>query len=100
MTVKYLGQVNTLQGEGLLEDPDGRSTQVSYILQERTGTEGHEEVHYTLLGRRTLNGTIRAARLPLMRDGVLHLRNGLRINLLLKASDGHVAQVDSTGPPF
>jgi len=85
MTVKAIRRVKTLHGAGQLEDPDGSSTSVSYILLER------DEI---------LEGTIRAGRLPLAREGVLHLEDGLRIKVILKASDGHVAQVDSTGPPF
>jgi hypothetical protein len=85
MTVKAIRQVRTLRGAGQLEDEDGHSTSVSYILLER------EEM---------LEGTIRAGRLPSARQGVLHLEDGLKIKVILKASDGHVAQVESTGPPF
>lgn len=85
MTVKAIRQLKTLHGAGQLEDPSGHSTSVSYILLER------EEI---------LEGTIRAGRLPPAREGVLHIEDGRRIKVILKASDGQVAQVDSTGPPF
>jgi hypothetical protein len=96
MTVKRKRQVRTLHGAGQLEDPDGHTTSVSYILVE------HEEIIDAgkLPGNKTLEGTIRAGRLPLARECVLHLEDGFRVKVILRASDGHVAQVDSAGPPF
>ena len=105
MLVKGARQVETLQGAGQLEDPDGHSTSVSYTLHEREeliGAGNREDPNHTLPRNRkkTLEGTIRAGRLPLARECILHLENGFRIKVILKTSDGHVAQVDSTDPPF
>ncbi|MGA2646450.1 MAG: hypothetical protein ABSF15_17195 [Candidatus Sulfotelmatobacter sp.] len=102
MTVNWLRQVKTFHGEGQLEDPDGHSIGVSYSLVEHEGKVGggRENLNYTLLGNRTLEGTVHAGRLPLARECVLHLKDGFRIKVLLTASDGHVAHVDSTGSIF
>lgn len=103
MTGHGTGQVTTLQGAGRLEDPDGHSTSVSYSLhecEEIIDAGDRDNPNDTLRRKRTLEGTIRAGRLPLARVCVLHLEDGFRIKVILKASDGHVAQVDSTGPPF
>lgn len=105
MLVKGTQQVRTLHGVGRLEDSDGHSTSVSYSLLEReeiTGGGDLEDPNDTLPGswETTLEGNIRAGRLPLARECILHLQDGFRVKVILKASDGRVAQVDSRGSRF
>ena len=92
-----------MHGAGQLEDPDGHSTGVSYVLvehEELIHAEGWDHPVDRLAGNKSFEGTIRAGRLPLARVCVLHLEDGFRLRVMLKASDGHVAQVNSIGPPF
>ena len=103
MALKAIRQVRTLYGSGQLEDPDGHSTGVSYSLVEHEkimDAPNWQHPSDRFPGNNSLEGTIRAGRLPLARECVLHLEDGFRVKVIIKSSDGNVAHVESVGPPF